>query len=88
MVYHYFSDVGIWGKSGQEQKRNSGLTRKWVPGCRFSCEIVMRDEHEIGTKSSCMLNMKLAHIMMRAEHENGYGITQNHNDELIGTGAV
>ena len=42
MVYHCFSDVGIWASLGKHENLNDWFKKKF--------EIVMRAEHEIGTK--------------------------------------
>ena len=43
MVYHCFNDVGIWASLGKHENLNHRL--------KISFKIVMRAEHEIGTKS-------------------------------------
>ena len=62
-MIHYFGDVGIWASLGKDESVIQGLTRNWP----ISSEIVMRAEHEIGTKS-CRNWRK---IVMRAEYEIG-----------------
>ena len=47
-VIHYFSDVGIWASLGKDENIIQGLTQKCIV---LLYKIVIRAEHEIGTKS-------------------------------------
>ena len=67
MVYHYFSDVGIWASLGKDENVIQGLTRKCKLQFTISCKIVMHAEHEIGTKSC----RNWHEIVMRAEYKIG-----------------
>ena len=51
MVYHCFSNVGIWASLGKHENAYQRYPKSCEIMTRAEYEIVMRAEHEIGTKS-------------------------------------